>query len=375
MLVDFPFASDSDYINAVGFLLVALLSPLFTSTGRPIGLLDGNQPGVGKTLFANIIGMILDGSTPAVTEFTSSNEELSKKILASIRSNDQSIVLIDNARSNVGAAINSTTLESMAVAETISLRILGSSTNHEQPNDFVWILSMNGMKTTPDLAERGILIRLAYEGATSCREYVHNDLLAFVQEHRAEIIAALFGMIEHWKEQGRPSGRASHRFTYMACTIGGILDSCGIADPCEGLGFLSNHQESIQSINVTGEDLQALFGAAFQHCKPNQITTSFSVPPNPYISSEWIPFVDSSKIVTEELAAAKNNQAKATKVGLIFSRFLKTPFDVEIEGSSGRAEFVKVSLPHNRTGYQFRVTLDSTPEESTSIETDLDSIL
>lgn len=360
MLIDFPFATVIDFVNTLGLILLALLASLFSAVGRAIALLSGNQPGVGKTILANVLGVILDGAIPTVTEFSSSNDELSKRILATIRSRPQSVILIDNARAATGGVIDSTSLEATAVAEMISLRILGSSINHEEPNNFLWVLSMNAMKTTPDLAQRGILIRLEHEGPASLRRYRHTDLVAFVKEHRTEIIETCYGMVEHWKAQGRPEGQATHRFGYMARTIGGILDSCGLP------GFLSNHQEAVQSINSTADDLVALFDAVLGHTEVQTSLTSFFVPDRPVAVSDLIPQVVQAGIATEELAAAKGEKAKATRIGQVFTRLLNLPFPVEVGDRTGTATFLKVTHSRNRSGYYFRVDLvpfsESVPE-------------
>lgn len=359
MFIDFPFATPFDYIKAIGVFLIALLAHLFTASGRPIGLLGGNQPGVGKTFFANILGVIRDGSVPVPTEFSNSNDELSKRILATIRSNDQSVILIDNARAPNGVVINSTSLEAMSVTETLSLRILGSSANHVVQSDFVWLLSMNDMKTTPDLAQRGILINLEYEGPASDRKYRHNDLIAFVKEHRIEIIGTFYGMIEYWKSQGRPDGQAAHRFNNMARIISGILDACGLS------GFLVDLHENIQAINSTTDDLAPLFDAmlkSFSETALLDTATTFCVPHEPLASSALVRVVEAAKIAEDELSVAKNDRAKATKVGLVFSRLLNASFPVEVGDRSGTATFVKVPLSRNRIGYQFQVELEGAME-------------
>lgn len=354
MLVDFPFASPIDRVNAIGFLLTAILAHLFTSAGRAIGLFDGNQPGVGKTLFAQVLGVILDGSSPAITEFSSSNDELSKRILSTIRSHNQSVILIDNARAGSGV-INSTSLESTAASETLSLRILGESQCHNCRNDFIWTLTMNGLRTTPDLAQRGIRIMFAYDGPASLRTYQHNDLIAFVKEHRIEISASLFGMIEHWKECGMPMGKASHRFSYMAQVVSGILDSCGLS------GFLSNHQKSILEIDTMQDNLSALFDTVLRSIdiaiRPGDQT--IRVPSQPRPSQEWLHDFAQSGIAETEFLSAKTDRAKAIRIGMVFSGLLGRVFDVEVSDRSGKARLVKQELKQKRTTYHFEVTLDS----------------
>jgi hypothetical protein len=364
MYADFPFATPVDRVNAVGLLFVAILAHLFTATGRAVGLFDGNQAGVGKTLLAKTIGIILDGTSPAITEFTNSNDELGRRICATIRSHNQSVLLIDNARTG-GGVLNSTSLESMSAAETLSFRMLGRSKCHTCTNDYLWMLTMNGLRATPDLAGRGIRILLSHEGSTSLRKYQHKNLEAFVKEHRNEITATIFGMIEYWKSREMPRGTASHRFTYMAEVISGILDSCGIT------GFLSNHQESLSEIDATQDVLAALFETTVKSHTDDSVVPDIQtlyVPSSPQGSQEWLPIVVQSGIAEAELNAAKTDRAKAVKIGIQFSGLLNRGFNVEVGNRTGKARLLKVEA-RKRVGYQFEVVLDPAElgDESNSV--------
>ena len=212
---------------------------------------------------------------------------------------------------------------------------------------------MNGLRATPDLAGRGIRILLSHEGSTSLRKYQHKNLEAFVKEHRNEITATLFGMIEYWKSQEMPRGTASHRFTYMAEVISGILDSCGIT------GFLSNHQESLSEIDATQDVLAALFETTvkshIESVAPDART--LNVPSLPLGSQDWLPVVVQSGIAEAELNAAKTDRAKAVKIGIQFSGLLNRGFNVEVGNRTGKARLLKVEA-RKRVGYHFEVVLD-----------------
>ena len=62
--------------------------------------------------------------------------------------------------------------------------------------------------------------------------------MQFAEEHRTQILAELVGMIERWKEAGRPEVDANFRFRSWARIIGGILKVNSFE------GFLSNLDES-----------------------------------------------------------------------------------------------------------------------------------
>jgi hypothetical protein len=151
VLQNFCFKSDADMVNAVGTLLTGLLVALFVRSGKAVNLLDGNQPGIGKTLLARVAGIVLDGEDPDLIRFTTDDDELSKCICATLRAKPNSIVLIDNAKLRAGGEINSAVLEANSTAPQISLRILGHSVNYRRPNDLLWFITMNGTKASSDL--------------------------------------------------------------------------------------------------------------------------------------------------------------------------------------------------------------------------------
>ena len=133
LLSGFCFQSDADVANFVGLLLTGVLMNHFMDEGKALALIDGNQPSLGKTLAARVAGAVLDGIDPRKTMFTSDDEELQKRLCASLRDSRQSLLLIDNAKTRGRDAISSPTIEVNSTASEISLRILGRSENFNLP--------------------------------------------------------------------------------------------------------------------------------------------------------------------------------------------------------------------------------------------------
>src|SRR5262249_6014329 len=84
LLQDFCWASEADLENALALLLTGLLANQFVSDPKPIGLIDGNQQEIGKTLLAQVIGQVHDGHEPERIPLTR-DEELEKKVGAKLR--------------------------------------------------------------------------------------------------------------------------------------------------------------------------------------------------------------------------------------------------------------------------------------------------
>jgi len=223
LLQDFCLKSDADVANVIAVLLTGLMVGHFVTSGKPIVLLDGNQPGVGKTLLARTIGLVIDGVDPRLNRYTPDDEELQKQILATLRGSQQSVLVLDNAKVKSGMAISSPTLESTSMAPEISLRILGKSENYCRPNDVIWFVTMNDTKASPDLVSRGLPIRFEFEGNPRDRDFCARDPIQYAWDHRGEILSELTGMIIRWNQVGRPPGQHHHRLAQWASVIGGIM--------------------------------------------------------------------------------------------------------------------------------------------------------
>ena len=194
VLGDFCFRSDADHVNALAAMITGVTAANFIESGKPLLLLDGNQPGLGKTLYARTMGMVLDGFDPHLVHYTSCEEELAKKICATLLANPQSVLLVDNAKLPGGSVVSSAVIESNSMSPTISLRILGRSQNFTRPNDVLWALTMNSTRTSTDIVSRGLPIRFEFEGDPAKRHFDRRDPIVYARAHRVEILGELAGM-------------------------------------------------------------------------------------------------------------------------------------------------------------------------------------
>lgn len=258
LLSGFCFREAADVANGLAALLTGALSNHFVRQPKACHTIDANQPGVGKTWLALATGAVLDGVLPDLIHYTADDEELAKRILANLRQRPSSVLIIDNAKNRGGAEISSPCVEANSMAPNITLRILGKSVNYTQPNEVLWFLTMNQTRVSPDLASRGMPIRLYYEGDPATRVFSGPNPLEYALAYRAEILAELFGLVEWWKSRGRPLGSRRHRCEYWAQIIGGILEACGFPE------FLGNAAEAAAEFNSELGDLAALAERMFR---------------------------------------------------------------------------------------------------------------
>jgi hypothetical protein len=252
LLGGFCFAGDADLVNAAALLLTGLLLHHFLTDPKPVGVLDGNQAGVGKTLLARAIGMVLGGTDPRLIHYTADDEELQKRLCAVLRESQQAVLVIDNAKVRGGGIIESAAIEANSMAPAISLRILGRSENYTRPNDVLWLLTMNCTRASSDLVSRGLPIRLAYEGDPRDRAFSGPEPVAYARDHQLKILGELAGMVINWTQLGRPPGSQGHRCDRWARLVGGILEAAGYPE------FLANYGEAAAAFSSEMDELAAL---------------------------------------------------------------------------------------------------------------------
>lgn len=324
LLGGFCFSTEADLANTVAVLVTGILMNHFVQPCHPVVLIDGNQPGIGKTVLARVFGRIFDGVDPHVIHYTPDDEELQKRILSLVRENRQTVIPVDNAKLRAGGSINSVAIEANSTAPELSLRILGKSENLTRPNDLLWILTMNGTKVSPDLMSRSIPIRLNYEGDPRERNFSGEDPIRYSKDHRHEIIAELFGMIERWIAQGKKQSDHTHRFPYWANTVLGILEANGITQALENLN------EAATSFDTTQESLAALAEAVIAQRRPEHeqgADASDRHASKAWTASEWLPLFARVGIYKAEIEATESNRARTTLVG----KFLSANKDRSVE--------------------------------------------
>jgi hypothetical protein len=236
LLSGFCFAGPADLANTLAILLTGLLINHFLVQPRPLALVDGNQPSVGKTLLGRVIEVILGGSDTRVIHYTENEEELQKRICAHARDGSRAVLLFDNARTKGGGPVESVVIEANCMAPEICLRLLGRSVNFIRPNDLLWMLTMNCTRVNPDLLSRALPIRLFYDGDPTQRAFALPDPIGYAREHRLALLGELAGMVIRWNQHGRPEGGRNHRCSYWAKIIGGILETAGLPEVLSNLG-------------------------------------------------------------------------------------------------------------------------------------------
>ena len=352
LLQDFCWASESDLENALALLLTGLLVNHFVVHPKPVGLIDGNQQEIGKTLLCQAIGQVLDGQEPERIPLVK-DEELEKKIGAKLRESRSSIFFFDNIRTRLESAF----IEANCASPLLSVRLLGHSRNINRPNSYLWLITSNLTSGSSDMITRGIPIRLRFEGDPVTRTF-HENLLEFVARHRMDILGELAAMVLNWQTHGRPAARdiwpagrpaPRHRWDVWCQTIGGILGANGF------FSFLANVSEAKAAMD---EGLQTLASLA-EHAVTKGQNGFFNPPDNDpergKLPREWANLFTAASLCKDKLAD-KNAKGRDTWVGTFLSGKTDRVVSITVGTDTASAVLRRNPTRGDQKRYYFEIT-------------------
>lgn len=154
IMQDFPFIDECAKTNTIAAFLTAVLRT-FIDAPCPAFCLDKPQAGSGATLLQSMIGLVATGEATPGTELPFNDDELQKKILASLIQGQQ-IIMFDN----VTRVFSSSILALILTTRTYSGRILGKNEQVTVKNNAFWMANGNNLSVGGDLARRLWLARI-----------------------------------------------------------------------------------------------------------------------------------------------------------------------------------------------------------------------
>lgn len=234
-LCDFPWDTAADRANAWALLLTPLIRAIVGQV--PMALVDAPEPGTGKGLLVKVATLITTGRPAALMAWPSSDEELEKKVTATLMAGS-TVVVFDN----VEGMIKSPTLAAVLTADSWQGRVLGRSEVVTVPNRATWAATGNNIDVGGDLARRCYRIRLDARQAQPWQRtgFRHVDLEDWVLTNRSTLLHALCTIVRSWWTSGRPMASALPAmggYSGWVRTVGGILDHAGVGH------FLANLAE------------------------------------------------------------------------------------------------------------------------------------
>ena len=243
LLGEFPFVDEAERAHALALLLLPFVRPMISGP-TPLHMVEKPAPGTGATLMVDAISIIATGASASVMVEGRDEDEWRKRLTAKLRE-IPSILLIDNLRRQLDAS-------SVAAALTAPYwedRVLGKSEMVRFPIRCVWIATGNNPQFSNEIARRMVRIRLdPHEDQPWLREgFRHANLLAWVWQNRARLVAACLTLGRAWIAAGMPRhDKTIGSFEGWAQVMGGILEVAGVP------GFLGNLKDMYEKADAEG---------------------------------------------------------------------------------------------------------------------------
>ena len=236
-LCDFPFESEADFENAIGYMLTILIRPGFpTGEVSPMFLITAPREGVGKTLLADVLTAAVTGVTTETRTLSSSNDDIKKELGAALRGAPE-VIVFDNVESS--KRLDSAVLASIVTQVRGRFRILGVSEEMTYENRATMMYTGSNIEMTIELVKRAVVIRLSDPGiAEKDREVKVENILSETLRRHTDFISSLARMIKRWTETEKANTKPLHRMRHWSKDIFNILKANGL-----GEHFLKNTDE------------------------------------------------------------------------------------------------------------------------------------
>ena len=229
LICDFPL--DEAYRAA---WLAAALTPFARAaiTGPcPLTLIDGNIRGAGKTLLADVIGILATGRELAKGAWPVKEEEVEKRITTVALEGDP-LYCFDN----VAGVMASSALDAALTTGRWKGRVLSESRSADVLLNTVWFGTGNNVALGGDLVRRVLHVRLVSpeEHPERRSDFRHPNLRAHILQHRARYLTAALTILRGWHVAGRPAGPSDWgSYESWSEVVRGALLWLGKPDPAD----------------------------------------------------------------------------------------------------------------------------------------------
>jgi hypothetical protein len=226
---DFAFEANEHRSAWLAALLTLLARPAIDGP-VPMVLIDANERGAGKSLLADVIGVMLTGKPLSRRTAPDDPAEWRKAMLAIAIAADPAI-LIDN----VTRTLKSDALDAVLTGTSFRERVLGKNEELVLEIRTLFMATANNCQLSTDLVRRSLLVRLEVqtENPEQRTGWRYPVLLDHVREHRAHYIGAGLTILRGYFAAGRPKVDLRPMGSYEAwsAVVRAALVWAGMPDP------------------------------------------------------------------------------------------------------------------------------------------------
>ncbi|MFD5508290.1 bifunctional DNA primase/polymerase [Streptomyces sp. NPDC127051] len=332
MLADFPFVDASDRAQYLGALFSPIVRP-YVPGPTPLVVITGTSQASGKTLLKDVFGRLYGlGETP----WAENDAELRKAITAKLWDCGDPVIAMDNLPN--GHIIKSPILSSLVTSATWSDRLLGSTSSVSMPNDRLWILTGNNLRTGGDNGRRTLWVRLDPDCPNPDQRdnFTVGDLRIWLAENASTIVAALVTMIRGWLADGAKTvNTRMGDYSQWASVIAGIMAYLKVP------GWLANRGEASTVLDDEAQEWAAFLTDWHQKIGAEPVTTKALLGLKDSVPQLHNGDLPSGKQLGHWLKARQGRYFEDLKVVLVYDSHRKqNTWRVErhVDKDTGRAE-------------------------------------
>ena len=246
LMGDFAFVSVADRTNALAAVVLPFARKLVDGP-TPLHLIEAPSPASGKSLLANVIGIVATGRSPAAMTEAKQEEEWRKRITAKLMTGPE-LVLIDNLQ----AHLDSPSFAAVLTTETWEDRVLGFSQITNLPVFCTWLATGNNPTMSLEITRRTVPARLdvgVEQPWRMTRKFRHPSLLKWVGANRPSLVWSVLTLVQAWIANGRPKGQETlGSYESYVEVLGGVFQVAGIE------GFLGNLDRTYGEVDRESTD-------------------------------------------------------------------------------------------------------------------------
>ncbi len=235
ILTGFPFEGEESKSVALSGILTGLIRKSIRTA--PFHGYTAPKMGTGKSLLADIVGLIATGQTNTVIPHAENEAEEKKRLLAVLSEGDP-IICFDNIERPFGSAA----LCSVLTQENFKDRLLGVNRSLSVPTNATFLATGNNLTFIGDISTRAILCRLDPQCEKPEERSFEVDLKKYIPENRGELVQAALTILRAYHFAGRPKQKIPQfgRFEDWSDWVRSALVWVGAVDPCASRKEIEN---------------------------------------------------------------------------------------------------------------------------------------
>ncbi len=248
LIAGFPFVNSAGRSVALSGILTAMIRRSLATA--PMHAFSAPVAGSGKSKLVDISSVITTGHEAAVTAQGADEEEMEKRIGASLIAGD-AIISIDNCDAPLGGVA----LCQALTQSTVNVRVLGKSLNEGVPSNVMFFATGNNLTIMGDVTRRAIHCPLDPGVERPELRKFDFEPVQRAREHRGEFAVAALTILRAYHVAGRPQLRDPlGSFSDWSRWVRDALIWLGEADPCDTMEDVRKADPKLGALrNVIGQ--------------------------------------------------------------------------------------------------------------------------